>query len=217
MRKKIIILVAFMMLLSGCTCAKSELIIGDEMTKVQEDAAFLVYDKDTDIPKKDEPIAAPKIFVYVCGAVNSPGVYELDEGSRVIDAAAMAGGLSEDADETYVNLAAVLEDGVKLMIPSKEETSEGDGFAVNSSGEAAVITKSVYGFDSGSSSGKSMVNINTASAEELRSLPGIGEGIAGRIVKYREENGKFSCIEDIMKISGIKDKLFNKIKDSITV
>ncbi|MBQ3795790.1 MAG: helix-hairpin-helix domain-containing protein [Butyrivibrio sp.] len=220
MRKKIIILIAFMMLLSGCTCAGSELILTEDALEVQENAAFLSSNEEASVPKENEVKVVPKICVYVCGAVNSPGVYELEEGSRVIDAVTKAGGLLSEADETYVNLAAVLEDGVKLVIPSKEEIAKAQSGQsaepVNTGGDD-IISKSLYGFDSAASDGKGLVNINTASSEELKSLPGIGEGIAGRIVRYRDENGRFSCIEDIMKISGIKEKLFDKIKDSITV
>ena len=152
-----------------------------------------------------------KMAVFICGAVENPGVYELLEGSRVDDAVKAAGGFSEDADRCYVNLAAKLSDGVKLMIPTKEEAEDK---TLASSIES--FDKAPEGTDSASEA-SGLVNINTATAEQLKSLPGIGDAVAGRIIKYREENGAFKEISDIMKISGIKEKLFSKIKDNITV
>ena len=225
-------------MLTGCSYAGSELVLTDYADEGQSSAAFLSSAEAEEIDSEPEVKTTPEIFVYVCGAVVSPGVYELGEGSRVIDAVTLAGGLLEDADETFVNLAAALEDGVKLMIPYKEELqddsensdkpiydqkttagqkeNENKVRTFDSQGDSGIITKSLYGFDDATNSG-GLVNINQASVEELKTLPGIGDGIAARIVKYREENGKFSSIEDIMKISGIKEKLFDKIKDSITV
>ena len=151
------------------------------------------------------------IAVFICGAVENPGVYELPEDSRAGDAVEAAGGFLEDADQTFVNLAARLPDGVKLMIPTKEETSDvavkADIDSFDASGEA-VLDESIV---------KGAVNINTASAEQLKTIPGIGDAVAGKIVKYREENGAFKVKEDIMNVSGIKEKLFSKIKDQITV
>ena len=202
MQKKIFLVIAIIMLLTGCSRASSEIVLEDETLKGQENAAFLASNDDFENVEASDSEDISKIFVYVCGEVVSPGVYELDEGSRVIDAVSAAGGLSESADDAYINLAALLEDGIKIRIPSRDETKDCEE-AVEAFGTT------------GNSNGR--VNINTASVEELKSLPGIGDGIAGKIVKYREENGKFSKIEDIMKVSGIKDKLFQKIKEQITV
>ena len=148
------------------------------------------------------------IFVYVCGAVLSPGVYELKDGSRVTDAVDAAGGFSGDADRTYVNLAALLTDGVKLLIPTVEETA------------GAEPASGIETFDTGGSADtaeEKLININSATRQELTALPGIGDATADRIVKYREEYGGFKAIEDIMKVSGIKDKLFSRIREYITV
>ena len=151
------------------------------------------------------------VVVYVCGAVVNPGVYELSDGSRMGDAVEAAGGFTEDAEETYVNLAARVSDGVKLFIPTVSEVA----------GEAGTVKIETFepegSPDNAKGSSTALVNINTATKAELTTLPGIGEGIAGRIIKYREENGSFARIEDVMKVSGIKDKLFSKIKDHITV
>ena len=133
------------------------------------------------------------IFVYVCGAVQEEGVYELPAGSRVYEAVQLAGGFRGDAATSAVNQAEVLTDEARLYVPTLAE---------------ALAEKS-------EEDGK--VNINTATKEELMSLPGVGESRAESIVKYREEVGAFRSIEDIMSVSGIKEGLFTKIKDLIKI
>lgn len=143
--------------------------------------------------KKKEKV----ICVYVCGAVVNEGVYELPENSRVYEAIKKAGGLAPDAASSEINQAQILKDEDRLYVPSIEETKGG----VSEGGQK--------------SDGR--VNINTASKEELMTIPGIGEAKADLIIKYRKENGFFSSVEDIMNISGIKEGMFNKIKDHIKV
>lgn len=157
-----------------------------------------------------------KIVVHVCGAVASPGVYELDEGSRIIDAVNRADGLLLTAASDYVNLAAVISDGEKIWIPTAKEVSEleqnPNAFSgiTATAGNAFVKEASQTG-DSGK------VNINTADKELLCTLPGIGNTRAESIIAYRESHGAFSCIEDIMKVSGIKENSFQKIKEYIVI
>ena len=211
MRKVLSLSVLLLILLTGCTSANSEIILSDNATmEACSDTEPVVPDEPTEEVNKTESIEV--VVVYVCGAVNNPGVYELPGGSRMDDAVCAAGGFSEDADMTYVNLAAKVSDGLKLQIPTVQETAD----------EAQV--RKIDSFDgdnialsSAESDGGGLININTASREQLVTLPGIGDGIAGKIIKYRDENGSFKSIEDIMKVSGIKDKLFSKIKDHITV
>lgn len=155
------------------------------------------------------------IIVHVCGAVVNPGVYELDAGSRVMDAVDSAGGLLENASLEYVNLASPISDGDKITLPTEEEAS----YMKQQEESAApqVITSPAAQLQSGQNgqtqSGK--ININTADKELLCTLPGIGNTRADSIIAYREEHGKFSSIEDIMQVSGIKDSSFQKIKDYI--
>lgn len=151
------------------------------------------------------PAIEERIVVHVCGAVVNPGVYELNAGSRVCDAICAAGGFHEEADKDYVNQAQVLADGTQLVIPTFEQTENGfeNGLSIPSSQSDA------------SASGK--INLNTASKEELCKIPGIGQSRADAIVSYREQNGRFQAIEDIMQVSGIKQATYEKIKDSITV
>jgi len=154
-----------------------------------------------------EPIA-----VHVVGAVPRPGLYEFAEGARVQDAIDAAGGLLASASVDTINLAALLEDGQQLNIPFKagEEPSTS-----NSSDDTSLV---LPGATEASSSGSSqdLININTASVEELDSLPGIGPTIAQRIIDYRDENGPFQTIEDILNVSGVGPSTFDQIKDLIT-
>ena len=133
------------------------------------------------------------IFVYVCGAVAAPGVYELQSGSRVFEALEAAGGVLPEAAEETINQAQVLKDETKLYIPTKKELE------VQLSAE----------------SGK--VNLNTATKEVLMTIPGVGASKAEDIISYRNKNGTFAKIEDVMKIPGIKEGLFEKMKEYITV
>jgi competence protein ComEA len=145
------------------------------------------------------------IFIYVCGAVREPGVYVLPEGSRVFEAIRMAGGMTPDANEAFVNQARVLVDGEQITVFTKEETEGLDPETFDYDDPAA----------SPETSGK--ININKATVEELTSLSGIGEAKALAIIEYRETNGAFREIADIMKVSGIGEALYNKIKDDIDV
>lgn len=151
----------------------------------------------------DEEITISEtIYVYVCGAVETPGVYELKADARVYNAIACAGGLKEDADPDYINQAKLLSDGEQIYIPTQEEVAQG--------GISEQIAKS-----SGDTEGK--IDINIATKEELMTLNGIGESRAENILRYRQEQGGFQCIEDLMNVEGIKEGIFQKIKDSITV
>lgn len=146
-----------------------------------------------DISTQETEEATDTIFVYVCGAVLEEGVYELSAGSRLYEAIEKAGGFREDAATTEMNQAEVLVDAMKIYVPTIEEVLE---------------RQSTTG-------GK--VNINQASKEELMTLPGVGASKAESIIRHREENGRFQKIEDIMEISGIKEGLFEQIKDLIQV
>jgi competence protein ComEA len=139
-----------------------------------------------------------KYYVYVCGEVLNPGVYELDSNQRVIDAIKLAGGTLEDANLEALNLATLVKDGEKIYIPSINDLE----FETNPSGETSVSSK---------------ININTATKDQLMTLPGIGESRALAIIAYRDDKGKFISIEDIKNVSGIKDAAYNKIKDLICV
>ena len=150
----------------------------------------------------------PMVYIYVCGAVELPGVYCLSQGSRLYEAVEMAGGLTGDADETCLNMARAIADGEQIVILTQEETTllrASGTYPVGDSGQDTTAG------DTG------LVNINTATVAELTSVSGIGESRAQAIIAYREKNGSFQSIEEIKKVEGIKDGLFSKIKDKIRI
>ena len=147
------------------------------------------------------------IYVYVCGSVINPGVYEVYAGARVHELIALAGGLSEDAYAQSVSMAKPVNDGQTLYVPSVSDAEQGRYSRVPA--EA--------GDGDGISGRNTKININTASVEQLMTLKGIGESRAKDIVDYRTRNGSFKKTEDVMKVSGIKEAAYSKIKDDICV
>lgn len=147
-------------------------------------------------------------YVHICGAVVNPGVYGLEEGQRIYHVVEKAGGYTQEAAADYLNLAALVGDGMKLIVPTREEL-------LSKSEESLYGTASLPEEADAGKSGK--INLNTATKEALMGLSGIGEAKAGDIIRYREEHGGFRKIEDIMKIPGIKEAAFQKIKDKVTV
>ena len=159
-----------------------------------------------------------QVVVYICGAVKHPGVYKFTAGSRVNDAVNAASGFKKGAARTAINQARVLEDGEQITIPTLKQvkrkqlskTTDGDNFQDKTTDNENTDSSERESQDT-------LININTASAGELTSLSGIGQSRADAIIEYRQSNGKFQSIEDIMKIPGIKQGIFNKIKNKISV
>ena len=145
------------------------------------------------------------IFVHVVGEVNSPGIVKVPEGTRLYNVIEKAGGMTKDAQTDYLNLADTVKDGQQVRVISKKEYKK--------------LKKKSHGGSQKESQGGSdtsgLININTATAEELQTLSGIGEVRAKAIVEYRTQNGNFSKIEDIKNVSGIGDATFNNIKSQI--
>lgn len=160
-----------------------------------------ITEKSDAIP--DDTEDPEKCFVYVCGEVQNPGVYECTSGTRLGTLVDMAGGTTPDADLTSVNLAREVTDGEQVIILKK--------------GVDPAVSSDVQPVSSGSASGSGLININTADETALKTLPGIGDAKAKAIVTYRTQNGLFKTKEDIMNISGIKNAAFDKIKDLITI
>ncbi|MDR1422168.1 MAG: ComEA family DNA-binding protein [Coriobacteriales bacterium] len=155
------------------------------------------------------------ITVYISGAVPLPGVYQLPADARVDDGVRAAGGLSEDAAGEYVNLAALLLDGQQVHIPTREEIDAG---SVPTGITNPSITQPATGAaPAGSSAVTAPVNINTADAATLDTLPGIGPATAQRIISYREAHGAFSSIEELKQVSGIGEKKYEALRDLICV
>ena len=160
------------------------------------------------------------IYVHICGCVKNPGLYTFSAGVRAGEAVTQAGGFTKEADTSAVNLAAVLEDGVQLYVPSvREEMTAGSvpGNGDMSVGKGAGSPDTGQTGQTGGTSGENVVNLNTAGMDELMTLSGIGESRAQAILTYREENGGFSSIEDIKNVSGIGEGIFERIKNMITV
>lgn len=189
--------------------------------------AFYVYSKDNNYEEisteeimvknetqTEETTDTEKIVVHIMGAVKNEGIVELNEGARVSDAINSAGGLAEDADMSKINLAYVLEDGVKIRIPSinDEHTEE----YITTDG-VEIVESSSQTTQNGGNSKSGLININTANETELDSLPGIGPSIAAKIINYREENGDFASIEDIKNVNGIGESKFENMKEKICV
>lgn len=186
----------FLLLTAGCK--EKETLTLQEVTEenLKEDTK---EDKKEALSKEE----TRELYVYVCGEVKEPGVYELKPGSRVYAAVQAAGGMTEEADPNYLNQAESLTDGQRIYVPSGKETEASVGL----SGDTEPVGET--------ESGK--VNLNTAGKEELMTLTGIGEAKAESIMRYRKEHGGFQKPEDLMKIEGIKSGVFNKIKEQITV
>ena len=142
------------------------------------------------------PPSPQPLVVHVSGAVVNPGLYQLPHGSRILDAIQAAGGLLPEADEEALNLAALLKDGQRVLVPTHAQA------------QATTSSNSASG---------ALIDINSASQEALESLPGIGPVLAQRIDEYRESNGPFATIEDLLKVEGVGADTFEKLKELVTV
>lgn len=181
--KMMIIAVCCVWIASGC--ARQESISLQTEAASQEETT-----EDISVKEKEQ------IYVYVCGHVNQPGVYALDNGARICDALEKAGGTLEDARAEALDQAVCVSDGQTIYVPGIEEAQEGTQSSQESDG---------------------LVNINQAGEDELMTLPGIGQSKAAVIIQYREEHGGFQSTEELMNIPGIKQGVFDKIKNSIKV
>lgn len=177
------------------------------------------YEKNNQIEENslDTKDINNKIVIYITGSVKNEGIYELEENSRIADSIEKAGGLTEEANISDINLAYVLEDGMKIYIPKKGENNNEKKDDTN-----AYVSKENNDTGNGENSKNTnkstsniKININTATQAELETLPGIGPSISLKIINYRKENGKFSSIEDIKKVNGIGESKYSKIKNLI--
>lgn len=196
-----LLIVFIMVCISGCG-KKTENYIDTDMVQSKEtetQSQQALEEKD-----KTEVQQTECVCVYICGSVREPGVYFLEAGSRVCDVLKIAGGFTEEAATDYWNQARVLVDGEMLYVPTKEEAAEQ---AVPDMSKNSGISKET----------EEKININTASKEELMKIPTVGETRAENIIAYRKKHGAFSEISDIKQVSGIKDGVFDKIKDYIVV
>lgn len=163
----------------------------------------IVIEESKNIEEKEDE--KKNIRVDVKGAVMNEGVYEMDEGSCVLDAIRLAGGLNDDADTSLINLSKQVVDQMMIVIPTLEEVQSGNGFV----SEEHNIDNTIL------DSSSDLVSINHASLAELQTLPGIGEKKALDIISYREENGGFQSLEDLKNVKGIGDRTFENLKEYI--
>jgi competence protein ComEA len=150
--------------------------------------------KSNELPEQNSNIESPKIYVHVAGSVKSPGIYQLDSGTRVYDAVLAAGGFTDKANQASVNMARALNDGEQLLVSSESTGAVYEG-ALSST----------------------LISLNQASSSQLEDLPGVGPALAGRIVDWRTANGGFKAKEDLLNVAGIGDKLFASVKDLVTL
>ncbi len=155
-------------------------------------------------------IEIPPVIIHIAGAVKNPGVYQLKSTDRIVDVVKIAGGATEEANLDLINLAALLKDGQKIIVPYKTYSETGEEINKN-------INYNEETMYSSSSSTSAKININTANANMLQTLSGIGPVLSERIIEYRNQNGLFEVIDDIKDVSGIGEKKFEGIKDLICV
>lgn len=156
------------------------------------------------ITQEEQDEAKDKIIVYITGEVQNEGVIELEYGSRISNAIEKAGGITEEANLKNVNLAYELEDGQKIYIPNVDDSES----EIIDNGETGIVENEDT---------NDVININKATEEQLKNLDGIGENLSKSIIEYRDKNGKFTNIEDIMEVPGIGENKFNNIKENIKV
>ena len=224
-RKQIIISVVFILIVA-CTIIKGNFFEKEE--KVEEKKIdSIVLKKKKDKKNKNNEKEDEEIMVDVKGEVITPGIYKLKPNSRVIDAIEMAGGTNKNADTSIINLSKKLKDEMVIIVYSYYEVKN---FKQTKKIEQAVEENCVNGYENvkndacimdnisnDNSKQNSIISINTATKEQLQTLPGVGEAKAQSIIEYRNKNGLFAKIEDIKNVSGIGEALFEKIKNNITL
>lgn len=228
MNKKIIpVLILFLATLSACSGRRSveyqavnEIVSESSLLETEgeeETAADETADQVSEAEAGLQQMEEVSLFVDISGEVLHPGVYELPVGNRIFHAVSAAGGFTDQAEIRCINQADLLYDGEKIYVYSIAEAERLGGWmqlnGIESPSQSANLTQRA----DETSGGSGKVNINQADKTELMSLTGVGEARADAIISYRETNGAFSTIEDIMNVSGIKEKLFEQIKDKITV
>jgi len=190
---------------------------GDDVIWIDEGETRTNYQNpQEEIIAEDEPMVASFIVIDVSGEVMVPSVYTLSDGARVYEAVDAAGGLTENADTRNTNLAAILSDGMKLYIPSKKEVEEEEKQTGETPGSRYINGSTSQSAAASGGSKAGLININTANSAELQKLSGVGPVTADKIISYRNEYGEFKAIEELMNVSGIGEKTFAKLKNTIT-
>lgn len=168
-----------------------------------------VYENINDEVATSNTTVEEKIIVHVIGSVKTKGIVELEKGARISDVIEAAGGITEDADLSKINLAYVVEDGQKIYVPNKNDSENTNNITEDAGNNVIGENNTISKYEK--------VNINTASQTELETLSGIGPSTALKIINYRDENGGFEKIEDLKNVPGIGEAKYENIKDSICV
>ena len=176
-----------------------------------EDNLNIIEEQKEESKKTEEK--EERIIVHITGAVKKNGIVEVKENARINDVIEAAGGITDDADLTEVNLAYTVEDGQKIYIPSIEDKSLTEGIKEEEKKEIIYDGAGENVTRDNKAVSTSKININKANLEGLKKLPGVGESTALKILEYREEHGKFKSIEDLKNVSGIGEVKFNSLKD----
>ena len=219
-RKQIIIGIVLFIIILAITFSIYYFVFLKKDTKKEKNKEIIIENNIKKETTKEEKEIIYKVDVK--GQVISPGIYELKSSARVIDAINMAGGLTEEADTSVINLSKKVIDEMVIIIYSKDQVKDFEKTKENEKqvqekcekNEEYSIKNDACIMTSNQIQGK--ININSATKEELMTIPGIGESKANDIIKYREKNGFFNNIEDIKKVSGIGESLFASIKENIT-
>lgn len=204
-KQKIIVIILITIIGIGIYCYTNAI----ENTSEEELENVLEIAQDNTTKETEEK----NIFVHIAGCVQKEGMLELSANCRIADAIEKAGGLTQEADLSDINLAYLLEDGMKIYIPNQNERQENNENAENTA--KAENTPSMQIQDTNTK--QDVININTATQEELDTLPGIGPATATKIIEYRKEKGKFKQKEEIKEVSGIGEAKYEKIKEYISI
>lgn len=197
--KSVLLCTLIVVCICGCGRRTAQYIGTQDVSVETEGTQVETEMKESEVSSQETE--AQLLYIYVCGEVAFPGVYTLSEGSRICDLFEAAGGLTENAAPDYWNQARLLVDGEMIYVPTIEEAKE----------------RLESGLSTNTDNANGKINLNTASLDQLMEIPGIGEAKASAILRYREENGGFSSIEEIMNIEGIKEGVFSKMKEYIVV
>lgn len=201
---RLLVLIGIWLLLAcGCRKEADQTILEEVQISETEDLEKEDADAASATEEAKEDTQEEIICVFVCGQVAEPGVYELPEGSRIYQAVEAAGGFLDTAAGDWLNQAEPVQDGQKIYVPTLEEA----GTMTTEQGASGTSGEGTDG----------RVNLNTATREELMTLTGIGEKKADAIIQYRESQGGFQSVDELMQVEGIKEATYNKIKDRIAI
>ncbi len=198
----ILLICPMVIIIKGKFESKDDIYVLTEENNLQQEVV-----EEKEVKSEESNITNKEIVVYISGAVSEPGVVTLKEGARLATAIEKVGGTTEKADLNGVNMAIKVQDEMHYIIPKIGETIDNNDYEV-------VDNSNV---DGNKESKSSLININTATIEELDALPGVGEATANKIVNHRSENGDFKSIEEIKNVNGIGDKKFEEMKSLICV